>query len=152
MIKINVIVKDKSWFKFIKNPEIYLKKKLKKIENDKFFKKKTNNINIQLSGTKEIKYLNKKIRNKNKSTDILSFPYQTKKKLKKLLINNSKIYLGDIIINFKKMNISSKNLFKDHLNILWIHGLVHLFGYEHKKNKNFKKMQIIEKKFLKKIN
>jgi len=152
MIKINVIVKDKSWFKFIKNPEIYLKKKLKKIENDKFFKKKTYNFNIQLSGTKEIKYLNKKFRNKNKSTDILSFPYQTKKKLKKLLINNSKIYLGDIIINFKKMNISSKNLFKDHLNILWIHGLVHLFGYEHKKNKNFKKMQIIEKKFLKKIN
>ena len=152
MIKINVIVKDKSWFKFIKNPEIYLKKKLKKIENDKFIKKKTYNFNIQLSGTKEIKYLNKKFRNKNKSTDILSFPYQTKKKLKKLLINNSKIYLGDIIINFKKMNISSKNLFKDHLNILWIHGLVHLFGYEHKKNKNFKKMQIIEKKFLKKIN
>lgn len=152
MIKINVIVKDKSWFKFVKNPEIYLKKKLKKIENDKFFKKKTYNFNIQLSGTKEIKYLNKKFRNKNKSTDILSFPYQTKKKLKKLLINNSKIYLGDIIINFKKMNISSKNLFKDHLNILWIHGLVHLFGYEHKKNKNFKKMQIIEKKFLKKIN
>lgn len=152
MIKINVIVKDKSWFKFIKNPEIYLKKKLKKIENDKFFKKKTYNFNIQLSGTKEIKYLNKKFRNKNKSTDILSFPYQTKKKLKKLLINNSKIYLGDIIINFKKMNISSKNLFKDHLNILWIHGLVHLFGYEHKKNNNFKKMQIIEKKFLKKIN
>tara|TARA_S200000501_G_scaffold149977_1_gene141414 strand:- start:783 stop:1241 length:459 start_codon:yes stop_codon:yes gene_type:complete len=152
MIKINVIVKDKSWFKFIKNPEIYLKKKLKKIENDKFFKKKTYNFNIQLSGTKEIKYLNKKFRNKNKSTDILSFPYQTKKKLKKLLINNSKIYLGDIIINYKKMNTSSKNLFKDHLNILWIHGLVHLFGYEHKKNKNFKKMQIIEKKFLKKIN
>ena len=151
MIKINVIVKDKSWFKFVKNPEIYLKKKLKKIENDKFFKKKTYNFNIQLSGTKEIKYLNKKFRNKNKSTDILSFPYQTKKKLKKLLINNSKIYLGDIIINFKKMNISSKNLFKDHLNILWIHGLVHLFGYEHKKNNNFKKMQIIEKKFLKKI-
>ena len=151
MIKINVIVKNKSWFKFVKNPEIYLKKKLKKIENDKFFKKKTYNFNIQLSGTKDIKYLNKKFRNKNKSTDILSFPYQTKKKLKKLLINNSKIYLGDIIINYKKMNTSSKNLFKDHLNILWIHGLVHLFGYEHKKNNNFKKMQIIEKKFLKKI-
>ena len=151
MIKINVIVKDKSWLKFVKNPEIYLKKKLKKIENDKFFKKKTYNFNIQLSGTKDIKYLNKKFRNKNKSTDILSFPYQTKKELKKLLINNSKIYLGDIIINFKKMNTSSKNLFKDHLNMLWIHGLVHLFGYEHKENDNFKKMQIIEKKFLKKI-
>ena len=40
MIKINVIVKDKSWLKFIKKPEIYLKKKIKKIQNDKFFGKK----------------------------------------------------------------------------------------------------------------
>ena len=40
MIKINVIVKDKSWFKIIKNPEIYLKKKIKKIQNKKLFKKK----------------------------------------------------------------------------------------------------------------
>ena len=152
MIKINVIVKDKSWLKFVKNPEIYLKKKLKKIENDKFFKKKTYNFNIQLSGTKEIKYLNKKFRNKNKSTDILSFPYQTKKKLKKLLINNSKIYLGDIIINSKKMNTSSIDIFKRHFDILWIHGLVHLFGYDHKKDSSFKKMNFIEKKFLKKLN
>ena len=29
MIKINVIVKDKIWLKYIKNPEIYLKKRLK---------------------------------------------------------------------------------------------------------------------------
>ena len=34
MIKINVIVKNKSWFKFVKNPETYFKRKLKKIEND----------------------------------------------------------------------------------------------------------------------
>ena len=47
MIKINVIVKDKSWFKLVKNLEIYLKKKLKKIENDKFFKKKTYNFKIK---------------------------------------------------------------------------------------------------------
>ena len=44
MIKINVIVKDKSWLKFIKNPETYLKRKIKKIKNDKFFEKKEANI------------------------------------------------------------------------------------------------------------
>ena len=151
MIKINVVVKDKSWLKFIKNPKTYLKKKLKKIENDKFFKKKMYNFSLQLSSTKEIKYLNKKFRNKNKSTDILSFPHQTKKELKKLSILNSKIYLGDIIINFRKMNKSSELLFKSHFNVLWIHGLVHLFGYDHKKDYNYKKMQIVEKKFLRKI-
>ena len=40
MIKINVIVKDKNWLKFIKNPEAYLSRKIKKIQTDKFFGKK----------------------------------------------------------------------------------------------------------------
>ena len=40
MIKINVIVKDKNWFKFIKNPEIYLKRKIKKFKLTSFLEKK----------------------------------------------------------------------------------------------------------------
>jgi len=151
MIKINVIVKDKTWLKYIKNPEIYLKKKIKKIQKDRFFNNKKYSLSLQLSGEKEIKYLNNKFRKKNKPTDILSFPSETKKNLKNLIASNSKIYLGDIIINIKKMNISSKVLFKNHLNILFVHGLLHLFGYDHKKNSNFKTMNTIEKKFLKKL-
>ena len=85
MIKVNVIVNDKTWFKYIKNPQIYIKKKIKKIQNDKFFIKKTNYIfNILLSGHNDIKKLNKQFRNKDKSTDILSFPFQDKGQLKKL--------------------------------------------------------------------
>ncbi len=152
MIKINVIVKDKNWFKFIKNPEIYLKNKIKKIQNDNFFKKKKYSFSLLLSDTKEIKYLNKKFRKKNKSTDILSFPNLTKKNLQILAKANQEIYLGDIIINFKKMNTFSKDLFRKHFNILWIHGLIHLFGYDHKKNTSYKKMNVIEKKFLRKLN
>ena len=151
MIKINVIVKDKTWLKYIKNPEIYLKKKIKKIQKDQFFSNKKYSLSLQLSGEKEIKYLNNKFRKKNKPTDILSFPSETKKNLNNLIASNSKIYLGDIIINIKKMNISSKVLFKNHLNILFVHGLLHLFGYDHKKNSNFKTMNTIEKKFLKKL-
>ena len=151
MIKINVIVKDKTWFKFIKNPQNYLKQKIKKIQKDKFFGKKNYNFSLRLSGANEIKFLNKKFRKINKSTDILSFPNQTRKRLKNLIIKNSEIYLGDIIINFKKVNNTSNILFKDHFNILWIHGLVHLFGYNHKKDSSYKKMNNIEKKFLKKL-
>ena len=64
MIKINVIVKDKTWFKFIKNPENYLKRKIKIIQRDNFFKKKEYHFSVLLSGTKEIKYLNNKFRKK----------------------------------------------------------------------------------------
>ena len=151
MIKINVIVKDKSWLKFIKNPETYLKRKIKKIKNDKFFEKKSYSFSLQLSGSKEIKALNKKFRKKNKSTDILSFTNQTKKNLAILKKKKIKIYLGDVIINLKKINFSSKISFKKHLDVLWIHGLVHLFGYDHKLESNYKKMNVIEKKLLKKL-
>ena len=152
MIKINVIVKDKIWFKYLKNPEIYLKKRLKLIQKDKFFGKKKYSFSLKLSGTKDIKYLNKKFRNKNKSTDILSFPNQTKKVFRTFKKSNLEIYLGDIIINIKKINTTTKNLFKKNFDILWVHGLVHLFGYDHKKESSYKKMNSIEKKFLKKLN
>ena len=152
MIKINVIVKNKTWLEYIKNPEIYLKKKLKIIQNDKFFKKKKYVFSLKLSDGVEIKLLDKKFRKKNKSTDILSFPSQNKKDLKELKKKNLEIYLGDIIINFKKINTSSKTLFKKHFDKLWVHGLVHLFGYDHKKNNNYKKMNAIENMFLKKLN
>lgn len=79
MIKVNVIVKNKSWLKYIKSPEIYLKEKIKKIRNDKLFYKKKYFFSIKLSDTKEIKFLNNKFRKKNKSTDVLSFPNQNKK-------------------------------------------------------------------------
>ena len=152
MIKINVIVKDKTWLKFIKNPKIYLKRKLKKIQNDNLFKKNEYSFSILLSSSKEVKKLNKRFRKKNKSTDILSFPNLTKKNLKLIKKKNIEIYLGDIIINFKKMNTSSKIQFKKHFDILWVHGLVHLFNYDHKKEIDFKIMNSIEKKFIKKIN
>ena len=152
MININVIVKDKIWLKFIKNPEAYLKRKIKEIQNDKFFGKKKYSFSLKLSGAKEIKNLNKKFRKKDKSTDILSFPNQNKKKFLILKKLNKEIYLGDIIINFKKINKESKTLFKKHLDILWIHGLVHLFGYDHKKKQDYLEMIKIEKKYASFIN
>ena len=151
MINIDVFSEEKAWSKKLKKKELFFKKICKSFPKKyKFFKKKVS-FTLLLSNNKSIKKLNKSFRNKNKSTDILSFPHQTKKELKKLSILNSKIYLGDIIINFRKMNKSSELLFKSHFNVLWIHGLVHLFGYDHKKDNNYKKMQIVEKKFLRKI-
>ena len=78
MIKINVIVKDKSWLKFIKNPETYLKHKIKKIKNDKFFEKKSYSFSLQLSGSKEIKALNKKFR--KKINQLIFYLFQIKQK------------------------------------------------------------------------
>ena len=100
-----------------------------------------------LSGNKEIKLLNKKFRKKNKTTDVLSFPFQTKFQLRKKLKNEKEIYLGDIIVNINKIkNKKFIKSFKIEFDRLWIHGLVHLFGHDHKKESDFLKMTKIEKK------
>ena len=73
---------------------------------------------------------------------------QIGEELKKKLKKEKEIYLGDIIININKIEIKKKDIFKLEFNKLWIHGFVHLFGFEHKKEKDYNKMNKIEKKYL----
>ena len=153
MIKINVITNNVSWFHFIKNPNKYIDTKIKNLNlKNKEFKKNILYCTLLLSGNQKIKSLNKKFRKKNKSTDVLSFPFHTKKNLQIKLKKDKEIYLGDIIINLNKVGAKKdiKN-FKSQFNKLWLHGLVHLFGYEHKKENDFKKMDQIEKNYSKYI-
>ena len=80
MININVIVKEKKWFKFLKNPENYLKKKIKKIQNDEIFKKNVKfNLSILLSNSISIRLLNKKFRKKINLPTYYLFPFMRKK-------------------------------------------------------------------------
>ena len=154
MIKVNVITKNKNWLNYIKRPNYYLDKKIKKINlEEKKFKKNNIFCTLLLSGNKEIKYLNKKFRKKNKITDILSFPFYKKEDLIKKLKKEKELYLGDIIINLNKIkNKKIKKNFEIEFNRLWIHGLTHLFGHDHKKDKDFKKMKQVEKKYFKLVN
>ena len=153
MIKINVITKNVNWLQFIKSPINYIDRKVKKLNNkDNNFKKNIFFCTLLLSNSKEIQNLNKKFRKKNKSTDVLSFPFHSKKNLRNELKKEKEIYLGDIIINLSK--VKDKNdlkYFKLEFDKLWIHGLVHLFGHNHKKDIDFKKMDKVEKNYLKYI-
>ena len=70
-----------------------------------------------------------------------------------ILKKEKEIYLGDIIINLNKIkNIKNPKNFQKAFDNLWIHGLVHLFGHDHKKEKDFQKMNKIEKKYFSLIN
>jgi probable rRNA maturation factor len=151
MIKINVVTNNVSWFRYIKSPNTYIDRKIKKLNiKNKNFKKNIIFCTLLLSNNKEIKNLNKKFRKKNKATDVLSFPFHNEKNLKKNLKKNKEIYVGDIIINLNKVNTKDNlKLFKLEFDKLWIHGLVHLFGHDHKKEKDFNKMSKIEKDYFK---
>ena len=103
MIKANVILDYPKWVKKIKNPENYIKKKLKKLSKIPSFKNKKKEFSILLTNNKKMKNLNKKFRKKNKFTDVLSFPTNYK-------VNKS-LYLGDIAISFEIINkVLTKNL------------------------------------------
>ena len=150
MIKINVLTTNISWRRYIKNPSSFIEKNINIYnKKNKNFKKNIIFCTLLLSGNQEIKKLNQKFRKKNKSTDVLSFPFYEKKELLNKLKKSKEIYLGDIIINLNKIK-NKKNIlnFKSEFNRLWVHGLVHLFGHDHKRKKDFQKMQIVEKSFL----
>ena len=150
MIKINIISNDKTWYRYLNNPSKFIQNKTNKLNKKiKIYKKKVIYCTLLLTGEKEIKKLNKKFRKKNKSTDVLSFPFYSKEELNKKLKKEKEIYLGDIVININEIKSKqNKDFFKIEFNKLWIHGLVHLFGYDHKRNKDFKNMNRIEKKYL----
>ncbi len=154
MIKINVIVRDKSWKKQINNPKKFLENNIQTINKKiNFFKNKKISFSILLTSSKDIKLLNKKFRNKDKTTDVLSFPFYNKVFLLKLLKKKNHLYLGDVAINIKEiLKKKKKTNFKFEFDKLWIHGLVHLLGHKHYYDKDFKKMQVFEKKLLVSLN
>ena len=148
MINADVVVENKLWNKKIKYPSNYIKKKIKKIFKFNSLKKRRFSLTILLTGNSKMKYLNKKFRNKNKTTDALSFPNLDPVDLKKKI--NTKIYLGDIALSYEIINQRSKNSnFNMEFDKMLVHGYLHLLGYDHKKIRNYKAMKRIEDKILK---
>ena len=148
MIKANVEIANKSWHKKIKNPKKYFNKKLKNISKMlNFFKNKNITFTVLLTNSSNIKKLNKKFRKKNKSADVLSFPYFSLKNLNSMKEN--KIYIGDIAVSYEVIYLRSKKKnFMLEFDKVWIHGLLHLLGYNHIKNKDYFKMSKFEKRIL----
>ena len=150
MIKVNVEINNESWRKTI-NPKKYFGKKLKKISNIvKFFKGKNITFTILLTNSLNMKKLNRKFRNRNKSTDVLSFPFFSSNSLK--LMKQKKLYIGDIATSYEIINSrAKKSNFILEFDKVWVHGLTHLIGYNHVTNKDYFKMNRIEKRILNSI-
>ena len=142
MIKANVISGYSNWKKIIKKPDNYLKSRLKILSKAPSFKKKNHEFSLLLTNDKEMKSLNFKYRKKNQTTDVLSFPIKIK--------DNRKLYVGDIAISYEiiKKRAKKTNFFLE-FDKLWIHGYLHLIGYDHKKFNDFKTMLRKEKLILK---
>ena len=148
MINADVVVENKLWNRKIKDPNNYIKKKIKKIFKFNSLKKKCFSLTILLTGNSKMKYLNRKFKKKNKTTDVLSFPNYYRNDLNNE--TNKEIYLGDIAVNYEIINRRSKNGdFNLEFDKMWVHGYLHLLGYNHKKVEDYKVMKKLEDKILK---
>ena len=148
MISIDVVSESNLWGKKIKKPNIFFNSLVKVFPKKYKFINKNISLTILLSNNKNIKKLNKKFRNKNKSTDVLSFPSEKKINIKK------SPYIGDIVVSYEFINkpkVLNILEFKIKVTKIFIHGFLHLLGYDHIRLKDFKKMLIEEKKIYKTI-
>ena len=119
------------------------------IKNNRFLAlKKKFSISILFTGDKKINQLNKKFRKINSPTNILSFPSMPTN-------INTNNFLGDIVISsdtlIKEAN-NEKKIEEDHLIHLFIHGVLHLLGYDHETSYDAKIMETLEIKILKSLN
>lgn len=102
-------------------------------------------VSVILVGKAKIRSLNYRYLKKNRATDVLSFPTDTK------MGQDDIIELGDIFICYP---MAEKNAFEDKISIeaalafLAIHGFLHLLGYDHTSPARQKKMFLLQNKML----
>ena len=148
MINVDVFSDERGWSSKLKKKKIFFNKVCKAFPKRYKFSKKKVSLSILLSNNKKIKKLNKNFRNKNKPTDILSFPTSEKNKIKK------KTYIGDIIISYDFLNkpkMQKIKIFREKLIRIFIHGFLHLLNFDHKKDTDYKKMLKEEKRIFKSV-
>ena len=119
------------------------------IKNNIFLaRKKKFSISILFTGDTKINQLNKKFRKINSPTNVLSFPSIP-------TTINTNNFLGDIVISsdtlIKEAN-NEKKIEEDHLIHLFIHGVLHLLGYDHETSYDARIMETLEIKILKTLN
>ena len=144
MISILVFSNEGAWSSRLKNKKLFFNKICKSFPKKYKFLNKKISLTLLLSNNKSIKKLNKNFRNKNRSTDILSFPFSNKLKISK------ETYLGDIIISYNfidKPKSQDNASFRKKLIKTFIHGFLHLLSFNHVRNADYRKM-LKEEKFI----
>lgn len=158
-VDIDLLIQDKSW-KSNKNINKGLMENIFRIviKHLKLLIHKDSliELSITLTNDEQIHKLNKEYRHKDRATNVLTFSlYENKKDIIKDLKNLPCMSLGDIIFSFDTIDREAKEQnksFLNHFTHMLVHSYLHLFGYDHIKYHERKKMEIMEVEILKSIN
>lgn len=111
-------------------------------------------VSVKLSDNVEVHALNREWRDKDKPTNVLSFPMLDDDEIDALLdgsYNAPEIMLGDIILAYQICSdeAEEKNIsIADHATHLVIHGMLHLLGHDHIDDEEAEAMEALEVKAL----
>ena len=126
--------------------------KEEKLENSKLC------ITVTLTTPETIQEINKRYRNIDRATDVLSFPMFEKDELDKKIQENdfeNEDILGDIVVSVEKVKeqaIEYGHSFERELSYMIVHGFYHLMGYDHIEEEDKKIMRKKEEYILEKLN
>ncbi|NLN80205.1 MAG: rRNA maturation RNase YbeY [Erysipelotrichia bacterium] len=110
-------------------------------------------VDVAIVDNSQMQELNKKYRQINETTDVLSFPFYEKAQLDSLTKTNDIIHLGEIIISHEEASKEATNnnySLAHEMRLLFIHGFLHLLGYDHYTKEEEKEMFAIQKTLLEK--
>jgi probable rRNA maturation factor len=136
VIAVDVVTKSKKWIGKEKLVERLAKKLISLVKSD------AQELAISLVSDRQIKKINLQFRDKNKPTNVLSFPAF------------DRVFLGDIVIAYETLEREAKEQkkkFNDHLTHLILHSILHLLGHDHEEEKMAQKMEKLEIKILKQL-
>ena len=95
-------------------------------------------MNVIFLSDYKIRKLNREHRNRDRATDVLSFPF------------NDDDFLGEIYISLQRASAQARRYrcsYTDEVNRLFVHGIFHLLGYDHTTGKERKAMEVQEKRY-----
>lgn len=113
-------------------------------------------LGIMLTTNATIRTFNNQYRGKDKPTDILSFSFHpTLKAGKRIKVSSDdEKNLGDLIISLEYIYKDPKKMgftFTRRMQILLVHGICHLLGYDHEKDADYQVMEAKEQEILKQL-
>ena len=152
-LSVEIVYQSGDW-KVIDNAEVAITKAVAVVSRANELSGDGNKlVSVVLANDQQVQQLNLMHRKVNKPTNVLSFPFQAQNI--KDDEGEDTIYLGDVVLALETIiteSTAAGQVPVDHLQHLVVHGILHLFGYDHQTDLEAQRMETLEIKLFSELN